>query len=291
MSGALQGKVAIVTGANQGLGLEIASRYVADGASVVICARNAAQLDAAHARLQREAGGGQFVEALPADIAVEADVARVVERTLSRNARIDVLVNNAGVHGPKGHIDEIDWQEWVQAVHVNVMGSVLMARAVLPAMKRQRHGKIIQLSGGGATKPMPRMSAYAVSKAGIVRFTENLAVEVQEYGIDVNALAPGAMNTRLLDDVINAGPEKVGADVYQRALKQKADGGAGFDAATDLASFLASSASDGISGKLISAIWDLWADWPAHRDELATSDAYTLRRITGRDRGFDWGDK
>ena len=99
----------------------------------------------------------------------------------------------------------------------------------------QRYGKIVQLSGGGATNPLPRISAYAASKAAIVRFAETLAEEVREDGIDVNAIAPGALNTRLLDEVLAAGPNASGAAFFDRALKQKEEGGAPLDRGADLA--------------------------------------------------------
>ena len=92
-------------------------------------------------------------------------------------------------------------------MEINIYGSVLPCRAVLPHFKQQRYGKIVQLSGGGATNPLPRISAYAASKAAVVRFAETLALEVQDDGIDVNAIAPGALNTRMLDEVLAAGPE------------------------------------------------------------------------------------
>ena len=110
-----------------------------------------------------------------------------------------MLVNNAGVYGPKGLIEEVAWDEWEHAVRVNLFGSVLCCRAVLPHFRANGYGKIIQLSGGGATSPLPRLSAYAASKAAVVRFAETLAEELEGTGIDVNAIAPGALNTRLLD--------------------------------------------------------------------------------------------
>jgi len=124
-----------------------------------------------------------------------------------------------------------------------------------------------------------------------VRFAETLAEEVRGQGIDANCIAPGALNTRMLDEVLEAGPEKVGQSFYERAIKQKESGGAPIGRGAELALFLASAGSDGITGKLISAVWDNWEQWPEHKDELSKTDAYTLRRITGRDRGFTWGDK
>src|SRR6185436_20968340 len=111
------------------------------------------------------------------------------------------------------------------------------------------------LSGGGATNPLPRISAYAASKAAVVRFAETLAEELRDAHVDVNAIAPGPLNTRLLDEVLTAGPEKVGAGFYERSLKQKEQGGAPLERGAELAVFLGSAASDGITGKLLSALW------------------------------------
>ncbi|HEX5000045.1 MAG TPA: SDR family oxidoreductase, partial [Terriglobia bacterium] len=150
------------------------------------------------------------------------------------------------------------------------------------------YGKIIQLSGGGATNPLPRISAYAASKAAVVRLAETLAEELRDSHVDVNAIAPGALNTRLLDEVLEAGPAKVGARFYERSLQQKREGGAPLYRGADLAVFLASAASDGITGKLLSAVWDPWERLAEHADELRSTDIYTLRRIVPKDRGATW---
>jgi NAD(P)-dependent dehydrogenase (short-subunit alcohol dehydrogenase family) len=278
----LAGRTAIVTGGSQGLGLEIARAFVREGAKVLICARDEARLG--------EVARELLVVTEVADVAVEADVQRVVARAIRELGGIDILVNNAGIYGPKGTVDEIDVDEFVRALDINLMGSVRMCRAVVPHLRARGYGKIIQLSGGGATNPLPRLSAYATSKAAVVRFAETLAEELREHRIDVNSVAPGALNTRLLDEVLEAGPEKVGEAFFARALKQKADGGAPLGRGAELCVFLASAASDGITGKLLSAIWDPWDELPLHRDDIA-GDVYTLRRIVPKDRGFGWGDR
>ncbi|MFM7634971.1 MAG: SDR family NAD(P)-dependent oxidoreductase [Cyanobacteriota bacterium] len=291
MTGILKGKVAIITGANQGFGLAIAQQYLAEGASIAICARNHSLLQSVREDLLISASPGQKVFARGVDVSSPDQVDGFIQQVVNEFGTIDILVNNAGVYGPKGEIEAVDWSDWVKAIEINLLGSILLCRAVLPVFKARRGGKIIQLSGGGATNPMPRISAYAVSKAGIVRFVETLAEEVREFGIDVNAIAPGALNTRLLDEVLDAGPEKVGQGFYERALKQKQNGGSPLDVGVGLALFLASEDSKGITGKLISAVWDRWEDWPLHLDELNKTDIYTLRRIVGRDRAMTWGDK
>ena len=290
MTRRLTGKKAIITGANQGLGLEIARKYVFAGADLMLCARNVALLEQVKAELVELATKEQKIVIQQADVSKEADVNIVVAQTLRQLGGCHILVNNAGVYGPKGEIESVNWAQWVKVIEINVYGSILMSRAVLPHFKAQCYGKVIQLSGGGATNPLPRLSAYAASKAAIVRYAETLAEEVRGTGIDVNSIAPGALNTRMLDEILEAGPAKVGQAFYDRSVKQKESGGAPIDKGADLAVFLASPASDGITAKLISAVWDDWEHWPEHLQELSGSDAYTLRRIAGRDRGFNWGD-
>ena len=285
---ALQGRTAIITGASQGLGLAIAMQYVAAGASVIICARDEGMLSEAADVLKRSASNDQVIFHMVADVAESESVDALIDFAIDNMSRIDILVNNAGIYGPKGPTDSIDWVQWVRAINVNLLGSVLMCRAVIPHMKRQGYGKIVQLSGGGATNPLPNLSSYAVSKAGIVRFIETLAIEAAEYGIDANAIAPGALNTRMLDEVLASGPEAVGKEFYERALQQKASGGAGLEKGASLAVFLGSAGSDGITGKLISAIWDPWEELDRYKADLEDSDIYTLRRIVPSDRGLDW---
>ncbi len=283
----LEGRNAIITGANQGLGLAIAHAYVNAGANVMLCARDAAKLDEAANELR---ASGRTVLAEAADVSREEDCTRVVQRAVEQLGSVEILVNNAGIYGPLGAIEENDWDEWKRALEINLYGSVLMCRAVLPHMRKAGYGKIIQLSGGGATNPLPRISSYAASKAAIVRFAETLAEETRGAGIDINSIAPGALNTRLLDQVLEAGAERVGESFYARAIKQKETGGAPLDRGADLAVFLASSESDGLTGKLLSAVWDPWEELMTKLGELP-HDVYTLRRIVPKDRGIAWGDK
>ena len=238
--------------------------------------------------LKRSATNDQAIFHMVANVAESEEVDALTDFAIDKMGRVDILVNNAGIYGPKGPTDSVDWVQWVQAINVNLLGSVLMCRAVIPHMKKQSYGKIVQLSGGGATNPLPNLSSYAVSKAGIVRFIEPLAIEASEYAIDANAIAPGALNTRMLDEILASDPEVVGKEFYERALRQKASGGAGLEKGARLAVFLGSADSDGITGKLISAIWDPWENLDRHKANLEDSDIYTLRRIVPSDRGLDW---
>ncbi len=287
----LSGKIAIITGANQGLGLEIAKKFILSGAELMICARDKKKLENAKNQLISLTSTKQKIISRVADISVKEDVKLVISDTINQLGGCHVLVNNAGIYGPKNNIELTKWEDWIKTIEINLYGSILMCRELIKNFKKQGYGKIIQLSGGGATNPLPNLSAYAVSKAAIVRFIETLAEELRGTGIDANSIAPGALNTRMLDEILEAGPSKVGQSFYERSLKQKKDGGVSLEKGADLAVFLASEKSDGITAKLISAIWDNWEQWPSHIKELNNTDAYTLRRITGKERNIKWGDK
>jgi NAD(P)-dependent dehydrogenase (short-subunit alcohol dehydrogenase family) len=290
MSNVLNNRCAIITGASMGLGFQIARQYLEAGASLMVCARNEALLEKSASELRHLAGSGQSVLAMPADVSKAPHVEALVDGTLKEFGKVDILVNNAAVLGPAGAVETNDWQEWLRTIEINLFGSVMLSRAILPHFKHARRGKIIQLSGGGAANPLPNLSAYAVSKAAVVRFVETLADETRQHHIDVNAIAPGLLDTRMLSDILEAGPEKIGPAFYERTMRQKMDGGVPLGRAADLAVFLGSTLSDGISGKLISAVWDPWQSLPGHLDDLNGTDVYSLRRILPKDRGLSWGD-
>jgi NAD(P)-dependent dehydrogenase (short-subunit alcohol dehydrogenase family) len=285
----LRGLRALITGGSQGFGYAVAERFLTEGARVFVCARDAERLQQAATHLGKLVPDGGAVGWRQADVSVPGQVASLVRQVVSDLGGLDVLVCNAGVYGPKGPIEDVDWDEWMDALHVNLCGAVLCCRAALPHLRAQGRGKIILLSGGGATKALPFLSSYAASKAALVRFGETLAEETKDTGIDVNAIAPGALNTRLLDEVLAAGPASVGQAFHDQAHEQKRKGGTPLEIGAALCAFLASPQSDGITGRLISAVWDPWQDLPAHREELMASDVYTLRRIVPDDRGKNWG--
>lgn len=279
---------AIITGANRGFGLAVAEGFVKEGASVVICARNKDKLMQAKQKLDTLAKPEQKVIALKLDISSEKDVLKLIATAIKKLGTIDVLVNNAGVYGPLGAIEDIKSSEWVNAISINLFGIFFACKHIIPHMKKNGHGKIINLSGGGATAPLPRISAYAASKAAVVRLTDTLAEECRGLNIDINAVAPGALNTRLLEEVLKAGEKKVGRSFYQKALQQKENDGTPIERGVSLCIYLASPESNGISGKLISAVWDPWENFKEYKEALQNSDIYTLRRIVAEDRGKKW---
>jgi len=274
----LEGETALITGAGRGIGKAIAQAFARAGANLVLLART-------HSEVERVAeqtrSHGVTSLALRGDVSRRFDVERMVATAQEMFGRIDVLVNAAGIYGPIGTLVENDMAEWAKAIEINLLGSAFSMHAALPHMIARRKGVVINFSGGGAVSPFPRFSAYAASKAAVVRLTETVAQEVREFGIRVNAIAPGAVNTRLLDQVLAAG-ERAGKQFYDKAKEQKAQGGTPPETAAELAVFLASPTAEGVTGRLISAVWDDWKSLPQRTQELGGSALFTLRRIDGR---------
>jgi NAD(P)-dependent dehydrogenase (short-subunit alcohol dehydrogenase family) len=273
----VQGTVAVITGGGRGIGEAVALAFAGNGAAVVLAARTASELAQVEARVR--AAGGAAV-AIPTDVSSPADVSRLVQRAVDAYGRVDVLVNAAGILGPVGPLWEADPEAWKRAVEVNLYGTFLCCRAVVPHMMERRRGKIVNFSGGGAASPLPRMAAYGASKAAVVRLTETLAEELKPYNIAVNAIAAGLVDTRLLDPVLAA--KERGGDQFARVRRLRATGEGGVPAELPaaLALWLASDASHGLTGKLISAPYDGWRDWDQRRIvALKASPWFTLRRI------------
>jgi NAD(P)-dependent dehydrogenase (short-subunit alcohol dehydrogenase family) len=273
----LDGKVAIVTGGGRGIGEAIALILAREGARLVIASRTGTELDGVAAQI-RDSGGQ--IEAMPADVSKEGDVNQLVEKTLDTFGQIDILVNAAGVYGPIGPLWEVDAEKWTQAIQINLGGTFLCCHAVLPHMIERRQGKIVNFSGGGATSPLPRFTAYGVSKTAIVRLTETMADEVKEYDIQINAIAPGAVDTSIQDRVFEAG-EQAGPLLDQmRRMRETGEGGVPRELAAELVLFLASGGAGNLTGKLIAAPHDGWQGWDAERiKELMEAPWFTLRRM------------
>jgi len=264
-------RVVVVTGGGMGIGKEIARAFARAGDRLVLCGRTRELLQQAAAEVSTFEGQ---VTTAQCDVSRNDSVTRFVGETVRAHGRIDVLVNNAGVYGPIGTAVENDPEAWLQALEINLFGVFLMTHHVAPVMIRQGGGAIINLSGGGATSPKPRYSAYASAKSGVVRFTEICAIELAEHAIRVNAIAPGFIATRLHDETIAAaGPD---AEAVRRKVEQGGDDPA---QAAELAVFLAGPEAEGINGKLFSAIWDDWKGTQTQAALRRSPELYTLRRI------------
>jgi len=284
----LQGRNALITGASRGLGLETACQLAGAGANLALLARDAVTLKAAGERvgaLRRDPA--QVVRTYICDLGDQSQVAARTASCLDDFGAFEILVNNAAIQGPIGELPSVDWDAWRAVFQVNLFAAALLCRLLIPPMRKRGRGKIINLSGGGATGPRANLSAYAAAKTALVRLSETLAEELRGSGIDVNSVAPGAMNTRMLDELIAAGPAGAPRE-YAQALERAKTGGSPPARAAELVVWLASPESDGITGRLISAVWDDWRSLGERRPDLAKTDVFTLRRIAPKDRGLPW---
>jgi len=266
----------VITGSSSGIGRALALHLLSGGHQVWGIARS-------------EQGAHDRFRASRCDVAAWPEVERVAGEIAAAWPYVDGLVTCAGIQGELGPAVTANPERWSATVRANLDGTYYSLRAFHAQLARApRRAKVVCLSGGGATKARANFSAYAAAKTGVVRLVETIAEELRDQPIDVNAIAPGAINTRLTDEVIALGAAVVGAAEYQAALKQKAAGGGSLARAIGLVEWLLSPASDGISGRLLAAPWDPWATLGHQAAKLAETDIYTLRRISPEDRGLEW---
>ena len=271
----LENRVAIITGAGRGIGRAIALAYAQEGARLALAARTHEELEetARHAEAL-----GATVCVIPTDVTDQDRVKNMASKALEQFSRIDVLVNNAGIGGPVGPLQDNDVASWIQTVQVNLIGTYLCCREVLPAMLGQDRGKIINFSGGGGMFAWGQMSAYCATKAAVVRLTEGLALELAGTNIQVNALGPGSINTKMWEEMRDAAEAAGATDIYELGQRVTSGGGASVEQVADLAVFLASDDSGNLSGRLISSFLDDFSSLPPLIPEIMASDAYLLRR-------------
>lgn len=273
----LKDKIAVVTGGSRGIGRAVVESLAQGGCNVLAVSRSAEELKTLQNELKKN---GLHIEIEAADVSDYEQVEKLMNEIIKKFGTIDILINAAGVYGQIGLFGGNDIKKWTETLQINLIGTANCAHAVLPTMTKNKAGKIINFSGGGAVNSFSNFSAYATSKAAVVRFTENLAAEYKDFNIQVNAIAPGAVNTKLLGEVLAAGPEKAGKDFYEKSIKQQREGGEDPKLAADLILFLISGS---LTGKLISAKWDNWKEWDeADIERINNSSEYTLRRIDNK---------
>lgn len=268
----LDGRVALITGGGRGIGRAIALAYAAEGARLALTARTASELEET-ARLVSRQFGGEVIT-VTADVSNRDQVDSAVARTLEQYSAIDVLVNNAGNIGPVGRAWDNDPEDWARTIVVHLMGVFYGCRAVIPLMLERGRGRIVNMSGVGG----PNMTAYDAAKTGIVNLTENLALELADTPITVNAISPGSIHTRMWEETRDLALSVGDMATYERGVQVTSGQGASIERAAELAVFLGSDDCGALSGRLIRAFADRFEDFSSHVDEIMNSEAYLLRR-------------
>jgi NADP-dependent 3-hydroxy acid dehydrogenase YdfG len=190
----LVGKVAVVTGASSGIGEATAIALASEGAKVAVVARRVERLEALVEKIM--ASGGQAFS-YPADIAHESEVKATIDQILADHGQVDILVNNAGVM-LLGSIDGADTEEWRRMVNVNLLGLIYAVHAVLPAMKSQQSGHIVNISSVAGRYVIPTCAIYCATKWGVCAFSEGLRQETVKDKIRVTLIEPGGVSTELI---------------------------------------------------------------------------------------------
>ncbi len=272
----LEGQVAVITGAGRGIGRAIALAYAREGARLVLAARSEPEL--AETAAEASQAGAEAI-AIRTDVTSQVGTERLARRAVERFGRIDVLVNNAGISGPIGPLQGNDIAEWVDTINVNLTGTFLVCRAVVPVMLEQGGGRIINLSGAGVANAWSNMSAYCASKAAVVRLTEVLAQELEDKGITVNALGPGSVHTSMWERMTDQAAEAGAEFIHELGQRVMTGGGASIDDCAELAVWLASGESGALTGRIISAAADDFRSLSPMIPEIMAGDGYTLRVV------------
>ena len=270
----LEGKTALITGAGRGIGQAIALAYAREGARLSLGARSVSELEETADECRKL---DAEVLITPTDVTEVSQVEGLIAATVERYSTIDILVNNAGIGGPVGVLQDNDLDAWINTVQINLIGVYLCCRAVVPVMKRQNAGRIVNLSGAGAANAWANMSAYCSSKAAVVRLTEVLALELADTKITVNALGPGSVHTRMWDEMTEDAAKACADLIHEVGLRVTSGGGASIDRCADLAVWLVGSGADGLSGRIISAYNDDFESLTPRIPEIMASNLYTMR--------------
>ena len=261
-------KTVLVTGTSRGLGFALAKCLLKDHYSVIGISRT----------LPIDLVQDSKYEHHLIDVSDKLQLENLFKKLVLKNVALHGVVHAAGVYGPFGAIEDSDAEAWEYNVKVNLFGTYYILKEVAKIFRKQEFGNFVAISGGGATNPMPRITAYASSKSALVRLVESVAVDFHDLPVSFNSVAPGLMDTAMLDELIAAGPEKVGKEFFQKMQKFKQNGEDSQEMAISLICKLLSLSNGKPTGKLISAIWDNWEKLLISPDYLNNYELHTLRR-------------
>lgn len=272
-------KSAIVFGASRGLGLNISKKFIEEGWGVTLAARSI-QSTFSNSEKYEHFISSNKINILNADVKDEELVREVFENHLKKFGNLSAVINTAAIYGPIGPIETLQIEEVKRCLEVNLIGMFNTIKFSKQIFLAQKYGSFIGLSGGGATSALPNFTPYAMGKVAIVRLIESVANEISSPNIHFNAVAPGVLNTDLLDEAVSKGPEIIGETFFKRLISQRLNSEHNMSRSVDLIYSLSANLFQGITGRLLSAPWDDWEKLldPKYCENLSDSD-FRLRRI------------
>jgi 3-oxoacyl-[acyl-carrier protein] reductase len=277
----------MITGATRGLGLLVARKFWNAQHDLVIVSRRESDLERISAEFHVKSIEGQNIHPYLFDLKNINLIPELMKEIRDSVGSPDIVINNAAVQGPIGPLQTNDWEEWRTCLDVDLLAPIKICQEVIPAMIMNNYGRIVNISGGGATGPRPNFSSYATAKCGLVRFSETLAQELSPYNITINCVSPGAMNSELTKKILDAGIDSAGQKEYEVAKRLVDDNPHTEIKAADLVFLLTTEPFSGITGRLLSAVWDPHDKIPSISAKLMGTDVYTLRRIVPKDRNLE----
>ncbi len=263
----------MVTGGGRGIGRAIALAFAAEGAHLALASRTKAELEETADAIARQYKSR--VHTVVADVSNKLQVEKLVSSTAETFGTIDVLVNNTGNLGPVGTLWENDPSEWERTIATHLFGTYYCCRAAIPHMLQRGSGRIVNMAGVGG----PNLTAYDAAKTAIVNLTENLALELADTGITVNAMSPGSIHTRMWEETRDLALEVGDTAMYRQGVQITSGQGASIERAAELAVFLGSDSCGTLSGRLVQAVTDKFEDFPTNIDRIMSSEAYLIRRV------------
>jgi len=270
-------KIIVITGGGTGIGASLTKTLSDEGNKIIICGRR-------EKPLKKIAASNENISYHKCDVSKEKEVIRFKNFIEKRFGYIDVLINAAGVFGEIGRFDQTDSDRWKKTIEINLYGTYFVNKHLLNLLLKSEVKKIVNFVGGGAFNAFPNYSAYAVSKAGVARFSECISKELETKGVAVNCIAPGFVSTDIQKQTLDAGRKKAGEKYYKYTLEKLKKGSVPIDTVVNCVKFLISKESDGLNGKTISASFDRWDSkiFKKYIPKINSSDLFTSRRINPR---------
>jgi short-subunit dehydrogenase len=270
----------LISGGNRGLGKKLCIYFVEKNYNLIIIARDLKELKKTSNEL-KSLNSKSKISFFKCDISKKKNIDRLISDIVKKDLRVRFIINNASIFGPIEKFSLVDFYSWKNTFDVNLFGTANLIHSFLPLLKKnKKRSKIINIVGGGASKPYPFLSSYATSKAALIRLTEELSEEFKQHKIDINSIAPGPLKTRFIDIVLREGKKKLGNDFYNQILNIEKSGGTPFSLTCYLCDFLISTKGDSISGKYLSARYDnITTLFKLKKSYKFKGDYLTMRRI------------